>query len=195
MRLLIVVLAFAPLIAVAETGYVTDVLNLGLHQAADTSDRAFRTLQSGQEFEVLSRDRYYAHVRLPDGVTGYVKAAYIVSEKPAKLIVAETAAERDRIAADLEEARRQFAQPAETISALQAEAAELKAQIEAGQSRISDLEDDNADYQSRLSQYDNVLPLTWVVAAIIVCLVAGFLAGLWWVDRQSRKRHGGIRIY
>ncbi len=195
MRLLIVVLAFAPLIAVAETGYVTDVLNLGLHQAADTSDRAFRTLQSGQEFEVLSRDRYYAHVRLPDGVTGYVKAAYIVSEKPAKLIVAETAAERDRIAADLEEARRQFAQPAETISALQAEAAELKAQIETGQSRISDLEDDNADYQSRLSQYDNVLPLTWVVAAIIVCLVAGFLAGLWWVDRQSRKRHGGIRIY
>ena len=195
MRFFIVVLAFVPLIAVAETGYVTDVLNLGLHQAADTSDRPFRTLQSGQEFEVLSRDRYYAHVRLPDGVTGYVKAAYIVSEKPAKLIVAETAAERDRIAADLEEARRQFAQPAATISELQAEAAELKAQLESGQSRISDLEEDNADYQSRLSQFDNVLPLTWVVAAIIVCLIAGFLAGLWWVDRQSRKRHGGIRIY
>ncbi len=195
MRFLIVVLAFAPLMAVAETGYVTDVLNLGLHQAADTSDRPFRNLQSGQAFEVLSRDRYYAHVQLPDGVTGYVKAAYIVSEKPAKLIVAETAAERDRIAGELEEARRQFAQPAATISALQAEAAELKVQLDAGQSRISELEDDNADYQSRLSQFDNVLPLTWVGAAIVVCLIAGFLAGLWWVDRQSRRRHGGIRIY
>ncbi len=195
MRFLIAVLAFAPLMAVAETGYVTDVLNLGLHQAADTSDRPFRNLQSGQEFEVLSRDRYYAHVQLPDGVTGYVKAAYIVSEKPAKLIVNETAADRDRIAAELEEARRQFAQPAATISALQSEAADLKAQLEAGQSRISDLEDDNADYQSRLSQFDNVLPLTWVGAAIVVCLIAGFLAGLWWVDRQSRRRHGGIRIY
>ena len=195
MRLITVLLALAPLLAAAETGYVTDVLNLGLHQASDTSDRPFRNLQSGQEFEILSRDGYYAHVRLPDGVTGYVKAAYIVSEKPAKLIVAETAAERDRFAAELEQARRDFAQPAATISALQAEAADFKSQIEAGAARISELEAQNDSYRARMSQYENVLPLTWVGAAIVVCLVAGFLFGLWWVDRQSRKRHGGIRIY
>lgn len=195
MRFLIVVLAFAPLLAVAETGYVTDVLNLGLHQAEDTSDRPFRNLQSGQEFEILSRDRYYAHVQLPDGVTGYVKAAYIVMEKPAKLIVNETAAERDRIAAELEAAKQAFAQPAATISALQSEAAELKAQIESSSARVSELESENEGYRSRMNQFKNVLPITWVGAAIIVCLVVGFLAGLWWVDRQSRKRHGGIRIY
>ena len=106
MRVLLLVATLAPLIAVAETAYVTDTLNLGLHEAADTSDRPFRTLQSGQQFEVLSRDRYYAHVRLPDGATGYVKAAYIVDEKPAKLIVEQTAAERDRLAAELEDQNR-----------------------------------------------------------------------------------------
>jgi SH3 domain protein len=195
MRFLIVVLAFVPLLAVADTGYVTDVLNLGLHQAEDTSDRPFRNLQSGQEFEILSRDRYYAHVRLPDGVSGYVKAAYIVNDKPAKLIVNETAAERDRFAAELEAAKQAFAQPAATISALQSESAELKAQIESSSARISELEGENDDYRSRMKQFKNVLPLTWVGGAIVVCLIVGFLAGLWWVDRQSRKRHGGIRIY
>jgi hypothetical protein len=34
-----------------------------------------------------------------------------------------------------------------------------------------------------------------VGSAIAVCLIAGFLGGLWWVDHRSRKRHGGIRIY
>jgi len=83
-------LLFLPLLAGAQTAYVTDNLRLGLHQAADTSDRAFRSLDSGQELEVLSRDRNYAQVRLPDGTEGYVKVAYLVDDKPAKLIVAET---------------------------------------------------------------------------------------------------------
>jgi hypothetical protein len=55
-----------PLTVLAETAYVTDNLRLGLHQAPDTSDRAFRTLDSGQELEIISRDRNYAQVRLPD---------------------------------------------------------------------------------------------------------------------------------
>ncbi len=90
MRLVIVVLALLPLVAAAETAYITDNLRLGLHQSEDTSDRAFRMLESGQELEIISRDRNYANVRLPDGTSGYVKAAYLVDEKPAKLIVAET---------------------------------------------------------------------------------------------------------
>lgn len=73
-RLVFGAIALLPLLAAAETAYVTDNLRLGLHQAADTSDRAFRTLDSGQELEVLTRDRNYAHVALPDGVRGYVKA-------------------------------------------------------------------------------------------------------------------------
>ena len=33
--------------SVAETAYVTDMLRLGVHAAADTSDRAFVNLESG----------------------------------------------------------------------------------------------------------------------------------------------------
>ena len=196
MRLVIGLFALLlPLLAAAETGYVTDRLMLGLHEAADTSDRPFRSLESGTEFEVLSRDRLYAHVRLPDGTEGYVKAAYVVYEPPAKLIVNQAQAEVERLTTELEEAKAAFAEPAAVIDALKAETATLKTDLEAARERVEGLEEDNEKYQSRAERYQYSLPYTWVGGAIAVCLIAGFLGGLWWVDHRSRKRHGGIRIY
>ena len=195
MRIFGITMLLVPLFAAAETAYVTDNLRLGLHQAADTSDRAFRMLESGQALEILSRDRNYANVQLPDGVQGYVKAAYLVDDKPAKLIVAETMAERDALAAELEETRRAFAVPAATIEGLEDEAAQLTASLADAESQITELEQENASIRGLKDRYKGSLPLNWVAAATIVCLIGGFLLGLWWVDRQSRRRHGGIRIY
>ena len=195
MRLLIGVLVLLPLVAAAETAYVTDNLRLGLHAAEDTSDRAFRFLESGQAMEVLIRDRNYANVRLPDGAEGWVKAAYLVDEKPAKLIVAETIAERDALAAELESMKQSFAEPAAAIDRLEGEVGELKAQLDGAQVQITDLEDENASIQGMKEQYRGSVPIKWVGGAILLCLVVGFLCGLWWVDHRSRKRHGGIRIY
>jgi SH3 domain protein len=188
-------LAMLPLLVAAETAYVTDTLQLGLHQAEDTSDRPFRNLDSGQEMEVLSRTRFYANVQLPDGTTGYVKAGYLVSEKPAKLIVAETAAERDRVAQELEEMRRAFAAPAATIDSLRQQAAELQARLDDSEAAALGLGEENSSLRNRQSQFKHSMPLQWVIGAIGACLIGGFLLGLWWVDRRSRRRHGGIRIY
>lgn len=192
---LIMAMLLVPLLAVAQTAYVTDTLQLGLHQAADTSDRPFRSLDSGQELEILSRTTYYAHVELPDGTQGYVKAGFLVSDKPARLIVAETAAERDRYARELEEARQAFAAPAATIDGLKQQASELQSQLDASQARVAELDDENEGLRRRQAQYSNTMPLSWVAGAVGACLVGGFLFGLWWVDHRSRKRHGGIRIY
>jgi len=195
MRFVIGLLALLPILAAAETGYVTDRLVLGLHQAEDTSDRAFRSLESGQEFEVLSRDRLYAHIQLPDSTQGYVKAAYIVYDKPAKLIVSETQAEVDRLTGELESARQAFADPAATIDRLEADATTMQGDLEVTRSRVAELETEIASHKSRAERYQYSLPLTWVAGAIGVCLIAGFIGGLLWVDHRSRKRHGGIRIY
>ncbi len=195
MRLLIGVLLLLPLTAVAQTAYVTDNLRLGLHTAEDTSDRAFRYLESGQAMEILSRDRNYANVRLPDGAEGWVKNAYLVEDKPAKLIVAETMAERDALAAELEEARAAFAEPAATIDGLRTETAALTAQLEASQAEVAELQGEVASIQGMKERYKGSLPLSWVLAATLVCLIVGLLGGLWWSDYRSRKRHGGIRIY
>lgn len=195
MRLFIGVLLLLPVLAAAETAYVTDNLRLGLHAAEDTSDRAFRFLDSGQAMEILIRDRNYANVRLPDGVEGWVKSAYLVDEKPAKLIVAETIAERDQLAAELEETRQAFAEPAAVIDQLRNETSDLTGQLENARTQIDALQAESASIQGLKEEYRGSVPLKWVGGVIAVCLVVGFLGGLWWVDHRSRKRHGGIRIY
>ncbi|MDH3439805.1 MAG: TIGR04211 family SH3 domain-containing protein [Gammaproteobacteria bacterium] len=185
----------SPVLAQTEIGYVTDNLRLGLHQAADTSDRAFRTLESGQALEILSRDRNYANVRLPDGVEGFVKAAYLVFDKPAKLIVAETEAEKVALQKELEEKMAAFAAPAATIASLEQQLAESKSMAETSAAQVAELSAQVDDFRGRQDQFKYSMPITWVGGAMFVCLLAGFLGGLWWVDRASRKRHGGIRIY
>ena len=195
MKWLTLILLMLPAVTVAETAYVTDLLRLGLHQAEDTSDRAFRTLESGQEMEVLTRTRLYAQVRLPDGTQGYVKAAYLVTDKPAKLIVAEAQGETEQVRQELADVRAALAEPAQTIDALQAEVSGLTESLAETSAALDDEKAQRQRLESRQDRYRYSLPASWVLAAIIVCLIGGFFFGLWWVDQRSRKRHGGIRIY
>ncbi len=195
MRTALLLLIVLPFAALAETAYVTDNLRLGLHQATDTSDRAFRTLESGQELEIISRDRNYASIRLPDGVQGYVKAAYLVSEKPARLIVAEAQSANEKLQQELESIKAAFAAPAATIDALEQQIVEKDAALDNSAERVAELTTANEDYADRYDQYKYSLPFKWVGGAMFVCLLCGFLLGLWWIDFQSRKRHGGVRIY
>ena len=181
--------------ALAETAYVTDNLRLGLHQAQDTSDRSFRTLDSGQTLEIVNRDRNYAHVQLPDGTQGYVKAAYLVFEKPAKLIVAETQAQVEQLQTELNKTKEAFAVPGATIASLEQQLAETTTALEKSNAMADELTQKNDSYRDRHDQFKFSLPIAWVGGAMAVCLLAGFLLGLWWVDRNNRKRHGGIRVY
>ena len=144
MRLLFAAIVLLPLLAAAETAYVTDNLRLG---------------------------------------------------KPAKLIVAETEAQRARLEAELGELRRQFEGPAETIAALQVQVNELQQRLDESEARARELAGQNDELRGRQQQYKYSLPLTWVGGAIGAALIGGLLLGFWWVDHRSRKRHGGIRIY
>jgi SH3 domain protein len=195
MRKALLIFIILPFVALAETAYITDNLRLGLHQAPDTSDRAFRTLESGQELEIISRNRNYANVSLPDGVQGYVKAAYLVFEKPAKLIVTETQSANEKLRQELESTKAAFAAPSKTIESLKQQLADKNAALENNAVMVAELTEENKDYQDRYGQYKYSLPFKWVGGAMFVCVLGGYLLGLWWVDYQSRKRHGGIRIH
>jgi len=188
-------IAAMPIGAEAQTAYVTDVLRLGMHREADTSDRAFQTLQSGQEMEIITRNVNYAQVRLPDGTSGYVKAAYLVALKPAKLIVAETQAANEELERKLADLNAAFSQPAATIAALEKERGEQQAILDDATEKSTSLEEKNKALNAKQIRYKYSLPVTWVGGSLLVTLLVGFLGGLWWTDHRSRKRHGGIRIY
>ncbi len=195
MRIAYCLCIFFPLTVSAETAYVTDNLRLGLHQAADTSDRAFRSLDSGQQLEIISRDRNYAQVQLPDGTPGYVKVAYLVFDKPAKLIVNETQQTLESLQQEMTDLKKAFAAPSATIESLKAQLAEKQAALDESTAQLEKAVSENDSYRRRYEQARFSLPVSWVAGAMGVCLLGGFLLALWWNDHRSRKRHGGVRIY
>jgi len=196
MRGLVVVLgAVLAMPALAETVYVTDILRLGQHQAQDTSDRAFRMLVSGTELEVLERVPNYARVRAPDGREGWVKSNYLVEEKPARLQLAEFEAQVAKLNEGLAAAvqARQTAEAA--YEKLTSDNAASENSSEAVEAKLQQLSEDNDRYRARIETFRGSVPLSWMTVALLVMLGVGFLAGLWWIDFQSRRRHGGFRVY
>ncbi len=195
MRLIVLLGLLASASVSAETAYVTDILRLGLHQAPDTSDRAFMMMVSGQEMEIVQRNGNYAFVRLPDGTEGYVKAGFIVTEKPAALIVQETQAEVERLQTLNAQLEASFAEPAATIRALESDVVRQQEALDTAQDELEVLKTENERLVGREARFKYSVPYTWVAAAAFICLLGGFLLGLWWFDHRSRQRHGGIRIY
>jgi len=182
-------------VASAETAYVTDVLRLGIHAAADTSDRAFDNLVSGTAVEVLERSTNYARVKLADGREGWVRSTFLVTTAPAAARIVELESK----VADLESAA--TAAKAAQLAAEQ-ELGRMTTQFQAETGSTATIEEtlerltaENAAYEERFESYRHALPLPWVVVAGVVALVAGFLVGLWWLDALIRRRHGGFRVY
>lgn len=181
--------------ALAETVYVTDILRLGIHQAADTSDRPFETLVSGEPLEMLERTTNFARVRTAEGREGWVKSAYLVEEKPAQARVQELETELSALRAEAGQARAARAAAEQEAHRLGARAAADTSSAEAIKDTLARLQSENERYEARLESYRGSLPLAWVLAALLVAGGAGFAAGLWWLDALIRRRHGGFRVY
>ena len=194
-RLFLAVALVLLVVASVEMVYVIDVLRLGIHAAADTSDRAFDNLVSGTAVEVLERNTGYARVKLADGREGWVRSTYLVTTVPAAARIAELEAQ----VAGLETAA--AAAKAAQLAAEQ-ELGRMTTQFQAETGSTATIEEtlerltaENRAYEERFESYRHALPLPWVVVAGVVALVAGFLAGLWWLDALIRRRHGGFRVY
>ena len=74
---------------VAETLYVTDLLRLSVTEQPQSKGKTVTTLSSGDPLTVLERQPGYAKVQTAEGLSGWTKSAYLVADKPARLIVAE----------------------------------------------------------------------------------------------------------
>lgn len=189
------VLALMTGAAVAETAYVTDILRLGLHAAQDTSDQPFLTLVSGAELEVLERVPNFALVRTQEGRQGWVKSAYLVEEKPAQLIVAETQAELDRARAAAARAESARVAAEAELATLLGDAESKVGNVVSMEGTIAALRAENAAYAAQLDAFRRSVPLTWAAAALGVAFFGGFFLGLWALDAYVRRRHGGFRVY
>lgn len=181
--------------ATAETAYVTDRLQLGVHAQADALDKAFAKLKSGERVDVTEENRYHARVKLPDGRTGWVKKTYLVSEKPAILRVTEVEQERDKAMAELESLRSSLSGREARVSKIEGEIQAREAAAAADSEDLERLRKENFRLTDRLQAYSFSVPGSLFSLAAAASFLIGCLLSWWWFDRRSRKRHGGFRIH
>ena len=96
-------LLFSMLLSVvhAERLYVTDRILLGVHSNSEKDSLLISSVPSGTSLEILSDKNGFKEVKLPDGSTGWVDAAFLVTEQPAPAQVDLLLKQHETIKAEL----------------------------------------------------------------------------------------------
>ncbi|TDJ16494.1 MAG: TIGR04211 family SH3 domain-containing protein [Gammaproteobacteria bacterium] len=81
------VLLTAP--ASAETVYVADRFEIGVHDNTNIDSAIVAVIPSGTPLTVIDRDGEFVKVSTPDGVRGWVDTRYVVSDKPSITLLEE----------------------------------------------------------------------------------------------------------
>lgn len=123
--------------ALAEPAYINERLYLGLYAVPDSTTEPVKTLASGTPVEILQRLGEYVQLQLKDGTEGWARAEFVSKEPPAKTLVKELTAERDRLRQQLETANndsRQKAALQDQLSKANQKIAALNEQLQGRQS-------------------------------------------------------------
>ena len=134
MRLIITGLLLLFSVTSTQAAYITDKLVAGLYKEAKVTDKPIKALSSGTPLEVVSRENDFIKVRTSDGVVGWVEAAYLTDEKPARSILLDTQAKLSTLQKKLDrisklEKNADATKAAEQITALQEKLAQSQGKI------------------------------------------------------------------
>ena len=181
----------------AETVYVTDILQLALHEEERSGGRLLRNLPSGTTLQLLERRGSYSKVRTEDGVEGWTKSLFLMDEKPARLQLAALEKQRDSLQKKLENARRLLGETKQRTAGLKEQLDKTTQDARDSLEATAQLRAEHAEMQERLARQEKtrMIPLNWSLFGVLGSLVLGFIGGIAWFDYRSRKRHGGYRIY
>lgn len=183
--LLFCLLLLAPIkLTLAETVYVTDRLHLSLHELPDSGSGKIKTLISGETLTVLERTKNYAKIKTAEGEIGWAKSVYLVTEIPPRYRLTQLETQNESLIKKL-------------VATKKGLKLTQKKLLEATQDQqtMEELRNQNTELLTEQQRYMYSVPLIWFASVTVIVLVLGFLAGLWWLDYKSRKRHGGYRIY
>ncbi|MCW8845107.1 MAG: TIGR04211 family SH3 domain-containing protein [Gammaproteobacteria bacterium] len=181
--------------AYAETVYVTDELTLRLQAEPTEASAVVATLRSGDKLELLDKAGFFALVKTADGKQGWAKSGYLITERPARARLQEMETELQALRAVAEPAQAEMAKAQEQAADLTQKLQQSQQELSKRGATIEQLEWDIAEYKQQLGIGDWKISWRWAALGVFLALLAGVVLGMWWLDRRSRQRHGGFRIY
>ena len=188
--LLIIVSSFAQ----AETAYVTDMLQLEMYATAQMTGPPVKRLRSGDQLEVTERKGRYARVKFGNK-EGWVKSLYLQEKEPARTRVNKLEDSNEKLTGSVNKLQVELEAKQVRVSELEAlQSGELEQQA-ATETELIRLQEENARLGDKLGTYIGSVPLSWLLIAVVLSLLAGASGGWFYIDKRSRNKHGGYRVY
>jgi hypothetical protein len=171
----------------AATAYVSDQLVLNVYAEQNQQGQRLATLHSGARVETLATSADYTQVRLPEGVTGWVKSSYLTTDEPAAVRVKQLEEELDRSRATT---------PALAEAAAKGEMERLERELAAKQAALDAavavrVPSPGAEPPARPHTHGALLGF----AIGVVAAGLGFWAGYVTLARRVRRKFGGLKVY
>jgi hypothetical protein len=194
--------------AAANTAYVTDELVLGVYAEQNNQGQRLATLHSGASVETLAVNGEFTQVRLTDGITGWVKSAYLTSQAPATVRIKQLEEELDQ---------RRATTPALAEAAARSEVEQLTRELAAKQAELdaalgaapvvpaaapgtaiarTAIAGAAAPPGARSGSSAVTSTQLWIWgASILLALAGGFWLGYAALARRIKRKFGGLKVY
>jgi SH3 domain protein len=203
-----------PLLARAETAYVTDKLYAGLRPQPDKETVPLKTVSTGAVLEVLGRQGNFARVRDAEGVEGWIDNSVLATEPPARLQLDNLKKQQDSLKAQLDKTSAALSQETARAADLAKKLAEKTGDAEKAAEQIAAHEaalqaaDQAAGENTAQPAADPETPpvsvaqetgssgwfsLGWMAFSFAM-LVVGFFAGVVWLRESNRRKMGGMYL-
>ena len=153
----------------AETVYVSDRFEIGVHDNTTLDSVILAVIASGTPLTVVARNGEFVQVTTPDGTTGWVDARYIINERPRVGVRDEQDAKLQKAQRALGDARAEIEVLRQRISELQRDAATAahnspgiakpislapnqdSAELKDAQRALADLKDENRELKTNIA--------------------------------------------
>ncbi|MEW5756025.1 MAG: TIGR04211 family SH3 domain-containing protein [Pseudomonadota bacterium] len=202
-----------------EVRYITNKLYLTLTDQPDGAGAKLKTLTSGDAVTILESGATFAKVQTTDGIVGWLKASYLVTEAPGEQRAGESSdEEKVRLGKKIEELTKQNNDLAQQNGELKHKLDETTRMLEASKDQLSrretndvkaekDTQQDSTHPTQPATEFRHEAtvisnqplptgaPLLPMLIASIIALTIGLISGAWWIDRKVKKRFSGHRVY
>jgi hypothetical protein len=206
-------LTLAAATARAEPIYVIEQLVVSVTGEPGADSERIGQVKSGDKLELLEREGDEAHVRLPSGKEGWIKASYLSNEEPLQHRLTERTAEVEQLKQEALTQKQEGDKLKRDIGRLESDlaAARVAHNVASTPAPTPPPAAANTPTQAVLPAVSNVpiretvflrsparpgqTPWPWVLGTSVVMLLAGFVLGWKTLDRRIRRKYGGLRIY
>jgi hypothetical protein len=196
--------------------YVIEQLVVSVASAPGPDGERIGQVKSGDKLELIERQGEEAHVRLPNGKEGWIKASYLSTEEPLQHRLTERTAEVEKLKQEGEKLKQDMSRlesqlaaarvahnaasaSGSTPGATHAGTPAPNTPTEIPPAVSEALSGGSAPIREtvflRSPDRPGQTPWPLVLGTSFVMLLAGFVLGWKTLDRRIRHKYGGLRIY